>query len=269
MTDVVYILGDGAAELDDRPLRWSLRSLAKYATNVGRVVVCGRIPAWLSDEVTKVPTDVTTARLKGKGWNILYGHKAAIEGAGLTDPYLFSADDHYLTRAADLDQWPRYFNANAWDGELLTYGQFTRRFKRMCSQYELCLVKTGDVLRENGMSTRRAQTHLNSWCDPEDVMEAVALAEANAHRTVFGFETLCLVNGCFEERMAELGETPQYTPYAKDGKARNAADCEAKANDADVPGFTTTPAAERDIEVVEWMEAAFPTPCKWEKEVQA
>ncbi len=269
MTDVVYILGDGAADIGDRPLRWSLRSLAKYASNVGRVIVCGRIPDWLSDEAVKVPSDVTTARPDGKGWNILYGHKAAIEGAELTSPYLFSADDHYLTRPADLDLWPRYYNANAWGGEILTYGQFARKFGRLCSQYELCLVKTGDVLREHGMSARRAQTHLNSWCDPQDVMQAVALAEANARRTVFGFETLCLVNGFYEKRMADAGTATEFTPWTKDGKARNAADCEAKAADATVPGFSTTPAAEKDIEVAEWMEAAFPTPCKWEKEVQA
>ena len=80
MTDIVYILGDGAAAIDDRPLRWSLRSLEKFATNVGRVVVCGRIPEWLSDEVVKVPS-AETVRKRGKGWNILYGYRDAVEGA--------------------------------------------------------------------------------------------------------------------------------------------------------------------------------------------
>lgn len=71
MTDILYILGHGADKIDNVPLRWSLRSLAKHATNVGRVIVAGNIPAWLSDEVVKVPIDEDELS-RGKSWRMLW-----------------------------------------------------------------------------------------------------------------------------------------------------------------------------------------------------
>lgn len=49
---VLYILGDGSKH-DNIELRWSLRSLAKFATDVDRVIVAGNPPDWLSPEVER------------------------------------------------------------------------------------------------------------------------------------------------------------------------------------------------------------------------
>jgi len=263
MTDIVYILGDGAAAIDDRPLRWSLRSLEKFATNVGRVVVCGRIPEWLSDEVVKVPS-AETARKRGKGWNILYGYRDAVEGAGLADPFLYSSDDHYLSRPADLDKWPRFVNAGRMGGTLLKYGEYAARRGRMPDLYQLSLVKTGDLLRENGLPARDVAIHLNTWTDPQDVAPAIALAESAKGRTRFGFEATCVLNALYERRMAQAGETPVYASYWWDAKASSAKDCADKVAKG-LPGFSTTPAAERDARVVAWMDAFYNVPSKWER----
>ena len=102
MADVVYILGGGAKAIDDRPLRWSLRSLAKYAANVDRVIVVGQIPKWLSAKALVVPTRVTT--LPGgdavKSWNIMYGYAMAVLrlGALLEDLERYVDNHAYVTR---------------------------------------------------------------------------------------------------------------------------------------------------------------------------
>lgn len=59
MVDIVYAVGKGSKDIDDKPLRWSLRSVEKFAKNVGRVIVAGYPPDWLSDEAIKVPFEQT------------------------------------------------------------------------------------------------------------------------------------------------------------------------------------------------------------------
>lgn len=104
MVDIVYVVGIGSKNSNDKPLRWSLRSVEQFAKNVGRVVVAGYPPSWLSDEVVKVPFEQTHR----KHINMLLSIDAAAKQAGLQQPFLFSADDHYFCREADLDKWPNY-----------------------------------------------------------------------------------------------------------------------------------------------------------------
>ena len=53
-TDVVYVVGKPDKCKDNYMLRASLRSIAKYGKNIGRVIVAGYPPDWLSDAVVKV-----------------------------------------------------------------------------------------------------------------------------------------------------------------------------------------------------------------------
>jgi hypothetical protein len=274
MTDIVYILGDGAAAVDDRPLRWSLRSLAKHAENVGRVIICGRIPEWLSDEVVKIPTDETTMAGRGKAWNILYAYRAAIEGAGLDRPFLYSSDDHYLLPAYtvegegekavytpvrhDMDAWPRFIH-----GDLPVMTEFVKKNK-IPGWYNLCLMKTRSVLARESLSTRQACLHLNTWADPQDVAPAIVLAEKYAGLTRQGFEATCLINAYFEKRMKDAGITPVFTKYKQDWKVNTAKDIEKKIK-MRLPGFTTSPKAELRDDIVMFMENYYSEPSKWEK----
>ena len=82
MTDILYIMGHGADGVDNLPLRWSLRSLAKHASNVGRVIVAGHIPKWLSDEVVKFSFDDSNMG-SGRQWRILRTEIAAVRGLNL------------------------------------------------------------------------------------------------------------------------------------------------------------------------------------------
>lgn len=270
MTDIVYILGNGAAEINDRPLRWSLRSLEKFASNVGRVVVAGRIPRWLSDEVVKVPTPETTARgaNDGKAWNIMYGLKAAVEGTGLDRPFLFSSDDHYLAAPADLDQWPRYVRVS-WSGLLLpTEALCRRKLKKAPDLYIRCLAETRSLMERHNLVPRNCSIHLDTWIDPVDLAEAVRVAESEGDKATIGYETHCLVAGLHERRVLAGGGRVMFTPYLHDAKAKSADDCQAKVDDGR-PAFSTTPDAELDCEVAAWMEAFYDKPSRWETDREA
>ena len=257
MTDIVYVLGQGANEIDNRPLRWSLRSLAKHAKNVGRVIVCGYIPEWLSDEVVKIENpDIEPY---GKSWQILSNIKTAVEKAGIDKPFLWSSDDHYLCKDVDVDVWPRY-----WRGVNLPSGEMLRASKKRVGSYACVLAKTRSILERHGLSIRGVPLHLNSWADPRDVNAAWDFAQNFRNLTRDGYEQTCLINAMFEKRMKESGITPEYTIYRQDEKVTAFPDCEQKIKDG-LPGFSTTPAAEKDEWLVEWMNSYYSDPSKWEK----
>ena len=104
MIDIVYVVGKGAKKINDLPLRWSLRSVERFAKNVGRIIVSGYPPDWLSDEVIKVYFEQTHK----KHVNMLLSIAEAVKQVGLTEKFLYSSDDHYFCKPANLEEWPRY-----------------------------------------------------------------------------------------------------------------------------------------------------------------
>jgi len=260
--DIVYILGDGAADNGDMPLRWSLRSLEKFGTGIDRIIVCGHIPNWLSDEVVKIPIDRNSEH-GGKSWNILYAYRTAIERAGIFRPFLYSSDDHYLCRPSNMRRWPRYYNKGKWNGQLISYAEYIRQYNQLPIRYQVSLFKTYEILRENGLSCRRACVHLNTWADPEDIYSAIDLAEKYETRTIDGFEPTCLINAFYEKRMAEKGVVSTFRPYIHDDKVNTVEDCLEKIK-LNVPGFSTSQKAETDPVVIEWMNGFYDRPSRWE-----
>jgi FkbM family methyltransferase len=103
--DVVYALGTGSA-WQDNELRYSLRSLEKYATDLGRVFIVGHKPDWLQN-VVHIPHD--DIHKHNKDANIIDKVRAAI-AAGCSERFIFASDDQCLmsqTRLADL---PAYYS---------------------------------------------------------------------------------------------------------------------------------------------------------------
>lgn len=102
--DLLYIVSH--SNWNDNELRYSLRSIEKYASNVGRVFVCGDIPTWLSDEVVKIPCNNPYPR---KAKNILYKVMYAIDHSDIGNEFLMSSDDIFHIRPIDLDNYPHYW----------------------------------------------------------------------------------------------------------------------------------------------------------------
>ncbi len=264
--DVVYVVGRGAKDIGDRPLRWSLRSLARHAANVGRVIVAGEPPAWLSDRAVALPIPDEPGFCKQT--NIALCAIKAARAAGIDGPFLYSSDDHYfLPNSADpgllrpgqtgdspagkhdLRRWPRYFT-----GDLPTRG---------ATDYECSLAATRRFLRARGLpSSRRACAHIDTWMDGRDLDEAERLVREGARSSRLGLEPTCVFNALFEARGG--GASGAYVRYTHDLKVRTAADCQFKLDHAR-PQFSTSPASERDPGVIAWMDEHFPEPSPWER----
>lgn len=252
MTDILYIIGDGANEYDNLPLRWSLRSLEKHAKNVERVIICGTHPDWLSDKVVKVNYKSTRC----KDLNILYGYKAAVDALQLEKPTLFSSDDHYLCKDVDIDKWPHYYN-----GELPTLETYIKKYKKFPDIYKVLLMNTQIFLNQHNLPTRRYCLHLNTWFEPKYVDKVIHMVENyNSKFNTQGYEHTCLLNAIYENENPNI----EWTYYKYDKKIRNVKDCQYKI-DMNLPGFSTSPKSERIPSVINWMNNYFDVKSRWEK----
>lgn len=249
--DVVYVVGGGAKNQDDRPLRWSLRSLAKFAAGLGRVIVAGQPPAWLSDAVVKVPCDVST---RGKHWNILNGVKNAVRKAGLDGPFLYSSDDHYLAKPFDLAEWPRFYK-----GTLQSVSSYVAENGKAPDAWKASCCATYEMLKSEGFPFRDVSHHFDTWMDARDLDTVLALAKGHARETSFGFEVTSMFNAVFERR----DPGADYVAVVDDRKIKRYLDIDRKLA-AGALMFSTAPRAERDKAVVSRMNELFPGPSPYE-----
>ena len=73
--DILYVIGRGSQK-NNLELRMSLRSICKYGKNIGKVIVAGTPPKWLSDEAEKL---VVQDRYSYKHQNILLCIEKAVD----------------------------------------------------------------------------------------------------------------------------------------------------------------------------------------------
>lgn len=102
--DVLYILGTGS-QWQNNELRYSLRSLEKYALNVGRVFVTGEDPGFLSSEVIFTPCNDPGPR----AFNHIHKVKATIERTEISERFLLNYDDNFFTSPVDIENYPYFF----------------------------------------------------------------------------------------------------------------------------------------------------------------
>ena len=142
LVDVVYPLGKGS-RWDDNELRYSLRSLEKFAKNLGRIFVVGQKPHWLIN-VIHIP--LRDCRRLNKDANIIKKILAAID-RGLSEHFIFASDDQYISAPVDLQtlqvtHGQHNFNAPK-------HKKWWRRMKNTC-----------DYLNANGWPAVHYDTHL-------------------------------------------------------------------------------------------------------------
>lgn len=191
--DVVYSIGpdDGT---DYFNLRMSLRSVAKYAIHVGRVVIAGYRPKWLSEASVfyRSPGD----RRLPKQANILNTIFDVIDAGLVRGEFLYSSDDHFLTRKVDFDAYPYYFKKD----RLPTFDDVVRRdgiFK--WKGYNRSLTDTRSLLERNGYGVVNFSGHVNTHMHTADAEEVRRLA----HQTPVGkdgYEPTCLFMNVRQKR---------------------------------------------------------------------
>ncbi len=194
--DVLYVIGQGA-EHDDLELKMSLRSLERYGGHLGRVIVCGRIPDWLSDEAVKIPAD-DNALGGPKHANMLRKVFLAVDAGAVSGDFLFSADDHFLVKPVDLDAFPFFYRRE----KIRTREEFHReRPGGHWSDYKECLAKTRELLERNGYYPREWIGHVNARFNTADAQEVKRLMEEGLKmRMPFGPEPICLFMSVRDKR---------------------------------------------------------------------
>ena len=249
MMDILYIVGpEPVSKHGNRELRWSLRSVAKYARNLGRVVVAGYPPAWLSDEVVRVPVDDEPGRSKflliwRKFW-------AAVDAGAVQGEFLVSGDDHFYSRPVDLDATPFWYrrpgilrleDMGAEDGG---------------SSYHRHLAATREVLVRSGYPARDCASHCNFRVDLRDapvVRELFDLARPEETERAFDLGSM-FVN------VRAMREHVPFT-WCQDIKATCFAECHPETGQ-----FSIGDKCFDDPAFLAYMEREFGTPCKFEKE---
>ncbi len=112
MIDVVIPLGTGS-RWNDNELRYSLRSLVKFGSNFGRIVIVGeKLPEWIENVywIKQKPTNYNHEH------NIYENILAACEAPIVTERFLGWQDDYFLTAPINCADYPFYYNGTLEDG---------------------------------------------------------------------------------------------------------------------------------------------------------
>lgn len=183
--DVVYSVGpeDGTGYFN---LKMSLRSVARYAKHVGKVIIAGYRPNWLSDAAVfyQSPGD----RRIPKQLNILNTILSVIDAGLVEGEFLYSSDDHFLTRKVDFDAYPYYFKKD----KLPTFEDAVQKFGILkWKGYQRSLTDTRSLLERNGYGVTMFCGHVNTHMDTRDADEVRRLlSQKPVGRD--GYEPTCL-----------------------------------------------------------------------------
>lgn len=162
MTDLVYITG-GRSSWQDNELRYSLRSMQKHLTGMGKVFVVGSRPDWLTG-VTYIhaedqPTEKKEVRLYRK---ILL----ACRDERISPNFLLCYDDNFLVVQYNAGSFPNYY-----DGTLTTYLQRLRGANRK-GTHRRCAENTVNAL---GLKAKMFDVHCPILVNRPTFVDVVSL----------------------------------------------------------------------------------------------
>lgn len=106
MTDLVYVLGKGSL-WNNNELRYSLRSVEKHLSGVGRVFIVGECPPFLTN-VTHIKASDDKKAIPDT--NIMHKIWMACSNPEISETFLFLNDDHYLLQDFEADKFPYYYH---------------------------------------------------------------------------------------------------------------------------------------------------------------
>jgi len=242
--DVLYAVGT-ESRFRDFELRFSLRCLARHARNLGRVVVAGHVPDFVGGDAIAVPCGDEHG--KKKALNIFQKLRNGMDAAGLDRPFLFSADDHFITADADLAAWPRYERGTAHDA-----------FSDVAvpTAYHWMVRKTGLALLKRGYPDLLTVWHGNMWVAPDCVGEAWEMASDPSSHWL-GRETFVLLHNVEKRKRPETEFSHLDADVRGDGLDSLLADTKRTGCHSTGPML--------DDRVRAWFKRTYPDKCRFER----
>ncbi len=89
--DLVYVVGTGS-RWNDNELRFSLRSVSKNLSNVGKVFIVGECPDYLKNVIHIPASDIFDSAINADG-NMTHKLLLVCNNKELSDDFLFMNDD--------------------------------------------------------------------------------------------------------------------------------------------------------------------------------
>lgn len=255
MMNLLYIVGQGSKR-DNVELRWSLRSVERFGHGVGRVIVAGYPPEWLSGEVERLP--VPDVRADGKNRSIVNCVVEAVLRADLRGDFVFAADDVFLYRPLDFEALPRFVkDYDLPDGP--KPGELRTHFVQM-------LIETRQFLRARGLPSVNFQTHAFVRMSADVIRENEALLRSTVTDTVRGLEILSLVgNLSLAANMATPVAWRRDVKFgASDFVSPSSPDAQALLEQSRQM-FSISDATFGDGRFTSFMAANFGEPCRYER----
>lgn len=170
-TKILYVVGTDSSH-DNIELKWSLRSLDKFATDEVEPVICGFVPDWFKGEAVEMP-DPTYRKEKNINAKIL----RAIETELVTGDFQLSADDHFWLQPTEFASLPIYYR-----NEFIEANPDGNNYAR-------ALCGTKDVLLKSGYTDFNTACHCNTWANADDadtVRKLIERADGNPYAAEYG-----------------------------------------------------------------------------------
>lgn len=149
--DVVYVIGTGS-KWDNNELRYSLRSIEKFASGLGEVYIVGdELPDFLDPKAvhyiqcSDVPGCSPALNVYGKIERFFLYTKV--------DRFLLSSDDHFFIKPVDFEHWPIHYKGEAMPAEYES-GLGDKR-------YTQTMIDTRNFMKEKGLDLKYYEGHTN------------------------------------------------------------------------------------------------------------
>lgn len=184
--DILYILGSGSLH-NNIELRMSLRSISKYGRGIGKVIVAGQPPSWLSDEVVQVEVK---DKFYYKHQNILNCIETVVDMGLLDGDFLYSSDDHFYVRPVDFDSYPVYYKC-----PLRSAVNKTDPFY----QYHRSLYDTRRLCIKYGLPTINYSQHCNTHMHTEVIKEIRNIIH-ESYKFPYGVEPTSIIMNAWQTK---------------------------------------------------------------------
>lgn len=184
--DIVYVIG-GDSQNNNLELRMSLRSIARFCSNIGKVVVVGNPPMWLSDEVEKIKV---RDRYVYKHSNILMCIENVVDRGVVSGDFLYSSDDHFYCKDTDFNKYPYYIKGVLREN-VSQSDPFYQYRKSLCDTRALCI--------KHGLTFNDYSQHCNTHMHSEVIKEIKGMLH-ESYRLPFGVEPTSIVMNAWQQR---------------------------------------------------------------------
>ena len=182
--DILYVIGDGS-KYDNLELRMSLRSICKYGTNIGKIIIVGKPPKWLSKEAVCLEVE---DKYHYKHQNILLCIEEAIDRGLVHGDFLYSSDDHFYVKNVDFNRYPYFVK-----GELRYTANPTDRFY----QYHKSLCDTRRLCTKYGLPTLNYSQHCNTHMHTE-VFKSIRHIIRESYKLPYGVEPTSIIMNAWQ-----------------------------------------------------------------------